>query len=206
MTALINGSPKPSGSASAVLLKILKEHICGELLETALRGPEPGDGCVKALAGADTWVFAFPLYVDGIPSHLLSCLCRLQGLAEEKHPRIYAVANCGFYEGEQNRLALSVMENFCQRAGCRWCGGVGIGGGGSLTSLPRVPEEKGPMGPVERALRELGDSISAGAARDNWYVTVALPRLMYKLAGQMGWRKMIRANGGRARDLDKRIT
>ena len=190
MTALINGSPKPSGSASAVLLKILKEHICGELLETALRGPEPGDGCVKALAGADTWVFAFPLYVDGVPSHLLNCLCKLQGLAEEKRPRVYAVANCGFYEGEQNRLALSVMENFCQRAGCRWCGGVGIG----------------PMGPVERALRELGESISAGAARDNRYVTVALPRLMYKLAGQMGWRKMIRANGGRARDLDKRIT
>ncbi len=206
MTALINGSPKLSRSTSGTLLGILKEHMGGGFLETALHGPEPGDGCIEALAGAGAWVFAFPLYVDGVPSHLLSCLCKLQSLAGEKRPRVYAIVNCGFYEGEQNRLALSVMENFCMRAGCRWCGGVGTGGGGAISMLPRVPGEKGPLGPVERALRELGENISSGAAQDNRYVTVAVPRIMYKLAGQMGWRKMIKANGGRAGDLGKRMS
>ena len=205
MTALINGSPKRSGSTSGKLLDILKEHLSTELAETSLHGPEPGPESLAAMRRADVWLFAFPLYVDSLPSHLVACLTCLEQLARETRPRVYAVVNCGFYEGQQNRLALEILENFCARANCMWCGGVGIGGGGALAALPRAAGRKGPMGPVEAALRELAGNIASGSAQEKKYVTVAVPRLLYKLAGEMGWRKQIKSNGGRARDLGKRI-
>lgn len=205
MTALINGSPKRSGSASATLLDILKGHLSADPAETGLHGPEPGPGALGVMAGADVWVLAFPLYVDGVPSHLLACLEGLERLAREKRPKVYAVVNCGFYEGQQNRIALEIIENFCARSGCRWCGGVGTGGGGAISTLPRLPDGKGPMGPVDAALRELAGNIESGSGQENRYTTVGIPRLMYRLAGEMGWRKQIKDNGGRAKDLDKRI-
>ncbi len=204
MTVLINGSPKHSGSASGTLLDILKGHMRAEPAMTDLHGPEPGTESLKTLAEGDVWIFAFPLYVDSVPSHLLACLTELEPLAREKQPKVYAVVNCGFYEGRQNRPALEIIENFCARAGCRWCGGVGTGGGGALSTLAKLG--KGPAGPVDAALRELAENIGSGSRQENRYVTLGIPRLMYKLAGEMGWRKMIKANGGRARDLDKRIT
>ncbi len=43
---------------------------------------------------------------------------------------LYCIANNGFIEGKQNEPLMQVLENFCSRAGVRWCGGgVGIGGG-----------------------------------------------------------------------------
>lgn len=205
MTALINGSPKHGGSASGTLLDILKGHMGTEPAETGLHGPEPGPEALGIMAGADVWVIAFPLYVDGVPSHLLACLTGLEQLAREKRPKVYAVVNCGFYEGRQNRLALEIIENFCAKSGCQWCGGVGTGGGGALSSLPRLPDGKGPMGPVDAALRELAGNIESGSRQDNRYVTVGIPRLMYRIAGEMGWRKQIKDNGLKARDLNKRI-
>ena len=41
-------------------------------------------------------------------------------------------------------------------------------------------------------------------ARENIYVSVAMPRTLYKMAGQLGWRQMIKKNGGKTKDLSKR--
>ena len=42
---------------------------------------------------------------------------------------IYVIANNGFIEGRQNEPLMQIMENFCNRSGIEWCGGLGIGGG-----------------------------------------------------------------------------
>ncbi|HAW69762.1 MAG TPA: hypothetical protein DHD79_09105, partial [Firmicutes bacterium] len=83
------------------------------------------------LAACDTLVFAFPLYVDGIPSHLLSCLSQMEGYLKplaSKEMRVYAIVNCGFYEGRQNQHALDMMQNWCAKTRLIWGHGLGIGG------------------------------------------------------------------------------
>ena len=78
-----------------------------------------------------------PLYVDGVPSHVLRFMeemetfCRENGLKF----RVYCIANNGFIEGKQNEPLMQVFEHFCTRAGLVWGGGVGIGGGVMLNVI-----------------------------------------------------------------------
>ena len=41
--------------------------------------------------------------------------------------------------------------------------------------------------------------------QENNYISVGMPRFLYKMAAQMGWRQAIKANGGKVRDLGKRL-
>ncbi len=202
--ALIDASPKRKGSTSSILLGKLRE-LCPPGIrteETALHTSDVPAGVKETLQSAGVWVIACPLYVDSVPSHLLSCLMELEPLGPE-HPgrTVYAIVNCGFYEGEQAALALKILENWCAKAGFVWGGGLGMGGGGAIPTLTAT--EKGPMVPICRALAGLGERIARGEGGENQYCTVAFPRFLYRLAGQMGWRQGIRQNGGRAKDLGR---
>ncbi len=204
--ALINASPKAKGSTSGTLLEDLKNRIGqrAEITEPVCHGASLPKGTPEALQSADAWVFAFPLYVDGIPSHLLSCLIQLEeaGLGDP-NVRIYGIVNCGFYEGKQGEPALEVLQNWCARTGFLWGGGVGVGGGGGLAMMPKTPPGQGPKAPIEEALGILAENILQGKRQDNRYVSVAVPRFLYKMGAQIGWRQMIKANGGRKKDLSK---
>ena len=161
---------------------------------------------LKELSTANAWVFACPLYVDGIPAHLLSCLVQME--KSELHncgTPVYGIVNCGFYEGIQTEFALKVLQNWCVKSGFFWGGGIGVGGGGGLAQMPKEESGKGPRVPVEKALGAMADTILRLETQDNCYVSIAFPRFLYKMAAQMGWRQWIRANGGRRKDLGTRI-
>lgn len=205
--ALINGSPKVKNSASGTLLEDIKGYVGekAELVEFGFHSPSVSTETIDALATTDVWVFSFPLYVDGIPGHLLYCLVQLEA-ARIQNPqiRIYAIVNCGFYEGIQAELSLHLLQNWCSKSGFLWSGGIGIGGGGGLASMPKMQPGQGPKAPIDKALAALSETILMKDAQENKYVSVAFPRFLYKLGAQMGWRQMIKANGGKARDLKKR--
>lgn len=202
--ALINGSPKVNNSASGTLLEDIKGYLGekAELIEFGFHSPVISGDAIEALAQADAWVFAYPLYVDGIPGHLLSCLIQLEE-ARIQNPqiRIYGVVNCGFYEGIQAELALQLLQNWCTKSGFLWSGGIGVGGGGGLAMMPKLQPGQGPKAPIDKALESLSEIILKKEAQDNKYVSVAFPRFLYKLGAQIGWRQMIKANGGKTRDL-----
>jgi len=198
--ALINGSPKKKESVSGFLLEELKGKFSGEaeVLEIGLHDAEVSEEVFEKLAGAEAWVFACPLYVDGLPGHLLSCLSQLEKRpVQGTKPLIYGVVNCGFYEGIQTETALALLQNWSARAGYSWAGGTGVGGGGAILMVP-----EGPRAPIDGALEEMAEKILRRKTQENRFVTVAFPRFLYQISGQIGWRKMIKANGGRARDLD----
>jgi len=205
--ALINGSPKVKNSASGTLLEDIKGYIeeQAELIEFGFHSAVISTETVEELTTSEAWVFAFPLYVDGIPGHLLSCLIQLEE-AHIQNPqiRIYAIVNCGFYEGIQAEHSLQLMQNWCSKAGFLWSGGIGVGGGGGLSMMPKTPPGQGPKAPIDKALASLSELILKKDSQDNQYVSVAFPRFLYKLGAQMGWRQMIKANGGKAGDLKKR--
>lgn len=205
--AFINGSPKAKHSTSASILTDLKTALSKnlEIIPVELHKAVISEKDMEKLKTCDTLVFAFPLYVDGIPSHLLSCLTALETAPwQDKRGRVYGIVNCGFYEGIQAEPALKVLENWCAKAGFLWSGGIGIGGGGALAQLPDAKNGHGPKAPVSKALGALAGSILQNETQKNHYISIAFPRFLYKLAAQMDWRQMVKQNGGRAKDLGRR--
>lgn len=202
--ALINGSPKPKDSASGTLLEDMKYFINGEAetADVALHTQEVSESARRELEKSNVWVFALPLYVDAVPGHLLSCLTQIERL-RPLYPRVrvYAIVNCGFYEGIQTEPAMEVLKNWCARAGLVWSGGAGIGGGGSISPTPRKKHGSGPWAPIDKALDLLATAITEDETQENTYVSVAFPRFLYKLAAHLGWRMSLRANGLKRKDI-----
>ena len=159
------------------------------------------------MAESNALVFAFPLYVDGIPSHLLSCIMQLESFLstiKEKDIVVYTLVNCGFFEGHQTALAIEMMKNWCKKAGLRWGQGIGMGAGGMLQSVKNVPAGYGPKKDLGEALSKLVKNISERSSGEDIFITANFPRFLYKLAAEMGWRKSVKANGLKTRDLHLR--
>jgi len=130
-TVFINGSPKKRFCASAYFLFLQRLFTGGKTVAEKLRTPADHDRILAQLADAQAVVFALPLYVDGVPSHVLRFLEKMEAYCRENGLRfsVYCIANNGFIEGKQNEPLMQTFENFCARAGLTWGGGVGIGGG-----------------------------------------------------------------------------
>ena len=206
---LLNGSPKAKNSASGSVLEELAALCAGHTMEThQLRTRElPAAAVVEQWTSAEALVLAFPLYVDGIPAHLLDCLCQLESTfraQQGRGPVVYAIANCGFFEGGQNRHALAMVRHWCRRAGLTWGQGMGLGGGGMLVGLRGVPVGQGPLASFSAALGELAGNVAAGAGGEDRFVNPGIPRLAYQAAAQLGWRQQAKTNGLCPRDLARR--
>ncbi len=130
-TVFINCSPKKRFSASAYFLFLQCLFVGGEKANEKLRTPADHTRILEQLRDAQAVVFGLPLYVDGVPSHVLHFLEEMETFCRENglKLRVYCVANNGFIEGKQNEPLMQVFENFCARTGLAWGGGVGIGGG-----------------------------------------------------------------------------
>ncbi len=130
-TVFINCSPKKSFCASSYFLSLQRLFVGGEKVTEKLRTKEDHERILQQLQSADTAVFVLPLYVDGIPSHVLSFLEEAESFCQKNdlHFRVFCIANNGFIEGKQNEPLMQCFEHFCSRAGLVWSGGVGIGGG-----------------------------------------------------------------------------
>ncbi len=94
---------------------------------------------------------------------------------------------------------------WCCKAQLNWCGGVGVGGGGSLSMLPKMPNGQGPKAPIDKMLKHFVEKIIKQEIQKNQYVSVGMPRFMYQLCAQIGWRQLIRKNGGKIKDLGRKF-
>ena len=130
-TLFINCSPKKQFCASAWFIALQRLFVRGEKVTEKLRTPADHARILTALTDARAVVFALPLYVDGIPSHVLRFMEEMEAYCKKNglHPVVYCIANNGFIEGRQNEPLMQSFEHFCGRAGLTWGGGVGIGGG-----------------------------------------------------------------------------
>ena len=206
--ALINGSPKVKESASATLLNDFSDLLPKDvkIYELKMFRPFLKEEEIKNLEMCPIWVFAFPLYVDGVPSHVLSCLYQLEQ-ARIGHPgiKVYPIINCGFYEGCQTRHAMETLEIWCQKAGLSWGMGVGFGGGGALRGLKKIPLGKGPKKSLGKALEVLVNAIGKAHPAENIYTSISFPRFLYKGMAELHWKRRLKANGGKVKDLNKQI-
>ena len=130
-TVFINCSPSKRFSASSYFIFLERLFVSGEKVTETLRNKSDHERILQQLENADAVVFALPLYVDGVPSHVLRFMEVLEQFCREKnlHFGVYCIANNGFIEGRQNEPLMQVFENFCTHSGLKWGGGTGIGGG-----------------------------------------------------------------------------
>jgi multimeric flavodoxin WrbA len=204
---LINGSPKPKSSASKLISEHLQEKI-GAAADCTICNPakQGRDEIIESIRGSDALVFIFPLYVDGIPSHLLRLLDEARDEIADAAPgaTVYSVVNNGFYEGRQNILALEMMRHFTARAQLTWGRGIGVGAGAMIHSLTIG---QGPLKKLGNALSILAkDILSAqnSAPPGDQTVEPNFPRFLYKAAAHSGWRKAARKNGLDPQSLHKK--
>lgn len=135
---IFNASPKKRGGASQFFSGILRLFLPSLVKKTVpLRSRKDFDHALSQLGSADAVCISFPLYVDGLPSHLAEFLSLAEEYCKARSLRfrLYAIANNGFIEGQQKRTALRILESWCLHSGAVWSGGIGIGGGVMLRVL-----------------------------------------------------------------------
>lgn len=202
--ALINASPKRGDSASKTVLLALEKCLTGAeiLWHDSASGDAPA--LLHAVHGCGAIVFAFPLYVDGIPANLLRQLEQICPAIAQAAPqaKVYALVNNGFYDGCQNAPALEMMQHFTQEAGLIWGQGIGIGAGGMVHS---APIGAGPLTRLGQTLHTLADTILQGRSAENVTLDPNFPRFLYIQAAHMNWRLQARKNGLKKRELYKRF-
>lgn len=202
---MINGSPKVKNSASEVLIKDLLSCLHPDIHthEFKICKPSISPQEVAVIRELNAIVFVFPLYVDGIPSHLLSVMCDLESMIANSNINVYAVINCGFHEGLQNKIALEIVENWCIKTGLIWSGGIGLGGGPVVGEMD-IPLGKALKKTLGREFHALARSIANSMQYDTKFISINFPRKLYKLMGNMSWKKLAKKNGLTPSDLDFR--
>lgn len=200
---IINGSPRGKKSNSEILINYLYSLLEGHKINKYYSFFNKIDSEIKSeIHNTDALIFAFPLYVDSIPSSLLDILVKFE---EEKiinsKTKIYCIVNNGFFEGKQNQLAILQMKNWCKKIGAEWGQGVGIGAGEILSYLEKVPLGKGPLKNLGKALNQLSNNIKTLNSDNEIYINPNWSRLLYWIQGTISWIIKARKNKLKMKEL-----
>ena len=180
---LVNGSPKGKKSCSNYLLETIKENIEKDNIVSELI---INDNRIKReekfniLVNSDVIIIAFPLYVDCLPSCVISFLQEFENYLNnkkiEKEIILYGIVNCGFFEGEQNKYALKVLKNYTNHISfLTYGGGLGIGGGAFLGGSQSIPWQAKIRSDGKKNLDILCEAIDRKIIRkDNVYTNITM--------------------------------
>ena len=204
--ALICASPKTTESSSKILIDKVKcfmgdDH---EVIELGIHADGASVEKVTQIYDCDTWVFSYPLYIDGIPGHLLKFLLMIYNEKTVGKKMVYGIVNAGFYESEQTLRSLKVLENWALKCGFEFGGGTAVGGGGGLSTVPATKMDKGPMTEINRAIKEMTEDIKSKRIAAPREAELAFPRFLYKFGAEHMWKQMAKVNGLKKKDLDRR--
>ena len=216
--AFLIGSAKPKGtSSSEALARALGERLAHIGVSTSyafatefVRDDEPARAAARTLAHADLLVIATPLYVDSLPAlatHALE-LVAAERAGVQDEARVVALINCGFPEPEHIRTALRVVRHFAQSASMGFAGGLPLGGGGSIVGKSLDTPGHGAAAHVVQALDAASISLvrfgQVSPEAISAMVERPMPDMMYRLAGDVGFRWAARNAGVSQGDLRNR--
>ncbi|HCC37475.1 MAG TPA: hypothetical protein DEQ14_07580 [Treponema sp.] len=206
--ALINGSPKAGKSNSDWFLEKLAERLGKEHEIARYNIAKQPITDYRELYQMEAIIFAFPLYIDAIPSRLFKMMIEMEqckSCSNEKAPIVYAIINNGFYEGRQNHIALDIIKNWCARAGLHYGQGIGQGAGEMMGFVDYVPLGHGPLKNLGKALNTLTQNIEACKGGEDILFSPNWPRFAWRyMATHYFWHKMAKDNGLKIRDIKKR--
>lgn len=203
---LINGSPKGKNSTSQFLaeqLEILLYEKCSCSHITASSNfSEISDYQVELLQNTDCVIFVFPLYFDAVPSHLFQLLPQLKKHLQNKDITVYAIVNCGFYEGKQTYIAIDIIKNWCAAANIKWGQGLGIGAGEIIPFNIKVPLGHGTMKNLGQAMSSISQNIMVCKPGKDIFISPNFPRAGYILASTiLKWHPIAKKNNIKTREI-----
>jgi NAD(P)H-dependent FMN reductase len=217
---LLVGSPRGLQSVSRSLGQRLLDGLAsrGLAVEThsiyaALDSPDKEEALISAAMSADLLVFSFPLYVDHLPAPVIQTLDRLAAgrreLRAAPQPRLAALVQCGFPETLQNKPALDILRRFAELNGFEWAGGLALGMGGAAGGRPLPEKPSGLLRNVLLAFDQAAAALAAGGKIPEETIALLakpmMPKTLYFLAANWGWRQQARKNGRKAgRRIDLR--
>lgn len=201
--SIVNGSPKAIKSNSEILENYLsslfKENEIKKYYSISFR---LNDENKNEIYNSDVLIFLFPLYVDGIPSNLLKLLVEFEKEKVIKSgTKIYCIANNGFYEGKQNRLAILQMKNWCEKVKADWGQGIGAGAGELLPYLKKSPLGQGPLKNLGKVLDEFSANIITLKSDEDIYINPNWLKSLYFFQATISWILKGRKNNLRVREL-----
>lgn len=208
--AMVNGSPKLGENTSGVMLEKIKSFIDKEHTISSYqinKKPLEEEDYIQ-LSRMDILIFAFPLYIDAIPSHLFRMLIALEEYLKkesQKNIYVYAVINNGFYEGHQNKVAIEILENWCDRAGVRFGMAICPGAGEMVGSLHNVPLGQGPLKDLGKAMESLTDRIHKKSTEKSIFVNPNFPWFVWKYMAHYFWNSSAKKNGLKKKDIARKI-
>lgn len=209
--AMINGSPKPGKSNSAIMLKTLDPLLStgNEITYYNINKRPLTIEQYCELCRMDTLIIAFPLYVDGIPSHLFRMLVALEEFMKverEQEIYVYAIINNGFFEGRQNHIALEILRNWCLRSGLHFGQGLGQGAGEMMGFLEKVPLGQGPLKNLGKAMESLSHNIHSRSVGESMLFSPNFPRFAWRFSATHSfWNATAKKNGLKKKDIMKRL-
>ena len=117
---ILNASPKKKGGASRFLSGLFRLFLTGVRKKTlSLSSRQDIQPALELFPTMDVVCLSVPLYVDGLPSHVVEFLLQAEEYCKNHSCRfcLYALSNNGFVEGKQNQPALHMLQAWCKRAG-----------------------------------------------------------------------------------------
>jgi multimeric flavodoxin WrbA len=204
---ILIGSPKGRNSASGMLASKLAEGlreqgaaVSDELVHARLRSEDDTHLLLDAVDASDLAVLAFPLYIDSLPAPLIRLLERVAerrvGLSPTGTPRLAVIVQCGFPEAHQCDTAVGICRLFAERTGMRWAGALAMGMGGQLGGeFRRLPGGgKNILDALDMASKALSRGGNIPEEATTLFAKPLIPRWMYLLFGNLGWRMQMRKN------------
>lgn len=197
--SIINGSPKLGKSTSDLILEYLTPLISdNNAIEIYnISKTEMNEQRLAYIENSGVIIFAFPLYIDSIPSHLLEFLIQLEKRQfSDKNTMVYCIVNNGFYEGRQNHIAIEQMKIWCASNHLKWGQGVGVGAGEMLPFLKDIPLGHGPNKNLGNALKRLSLNILSAQSGETLFISPNWPRFLWKIeSSQFVWYPRAKTNG-----------
>lgn len=202
---IFNASPKASNSASEALIRdfvLLYNHEYEIIPLHSNTDPQ-----IAISAFCDIYenlgnaLFAFPVYLDGIPSHLLSVLCQIAERSQfmprraepSKKPGIYSIVNCGFCDGHNAKYALEIMKNWSRRAGFSWKMGMGVGGCAGYSSSQSAPGH-GIKRKIGSSMKKMIEILESEKENENIYTRTTYPEPIYRIGAHISFAAQARKN------------
>jgi putative NADPH-quinone reductase len=221
---LIIGSPKGKKSTSYPLGRRLASRLeesgwdVEEFVAAAVpRSAEERQRFCRTADAADLIVASFPLYVDQLPAPLIQALELVADFrkgagtdsthaADSRVQKLAAIVQCGFPETLHNQPAVDILRQYAHETGFAWAGALALGMGGAVGGRS-LEKAGGVVRNVVRAVDQAGRSLAAGGDVPEDAIALMarplLPRWLYRLAANWGFRSRIKKNKAGKKIFDR---
>lgn len=176
---ILNGSPRAPKSNSRRYAEIFSGY-CGDVQTEYfnINRRNHAEICGR-IDGFTDIVLVFPLYADALPVGLLDFLKTLESMPPVSRPTVSVMINCGFFEYQQNALAVRMLRLFCAQNGYPVGSVLMIGSGEAILDSPfRFVARRG--------IRRFARSVLSGRYGE-YHLTMPLPKRLFVMASTVYW-------------------